>query len=66
MKVPLLPLYLVTSKTLDAKLESARTEGRTEARALAARQIEILLYNKTIKGIRPLPRRKNNTESEVT
>lgn len=50
MKVPLLPLHLVTSKTLREKLDAARNEGKS----FKKRQLEVLLNRRVIKPIRTL------------
>lgn len=60
MKIPLLPIHLMTSKTLGEKLRSARDQGVAEGRNFANRQIEMLL-GRPRKPIRLKTKRKKAT-----
>lgn len=58
MKIPFLPLHIVTSGTLDAKLKTARTEGIEETRRFRNKQIAKLLHNNATQPVQLLARRK--------
>ena len=52
MTIPVVPVHVVTSKTLTEKLKAARAEGVAEGRNFANRQIEMLLGRRARKPIR--------------
>jgi hypothetical protein len=52
MKIPLIPIHVVTSKTLEGKLDQARADGVAEGKAFKKRQLEILLNLRVRKPIR--------------
>ena len=58
MKVPMLPIPVVTSKTQAEKLKQARAEGVAEGKAFSNRQIEMLLNKRVMKPIRMLANKK--------
>ena len=58
MKVPMLPIHVVTSKTYAEKLKQARAEGVKEGKAFSTRQIELLLNKRAMKPIRMMDKKK--------
>lgn len=58
MKIPVVPIHIVTSRTLEEKLRAARDEGVAEGKAFKKKQLEMLLYDKTMKPIRLKAKRK--------
>lgn len=54
MKIPVVPIHVVTSKTLREMLDKAEAQGK----AFSKRQIEVLLGRRAIKPIRMLSNKK--------
>ena len=58
MKIPVVPIHVVTSKTLGALLRAARDEGVAEGKAFSRRQIEVLLGRRAIKPFKQKDKKK--------
>lgn len=58
MKIPLLPMHVVTSRQLAAIKEQAESRGK----AFSTRQIEILLNKRAMKPIRMRAKKKKAGE----
>lgn len=64
MKIPLLPLHIVTSKTIKEKEDVARADGVAEGKAFSNRQIETLLYNRAMVSFSRMFNRKQKTKNK--
>jgi hypothetical protein len=60
MKIPMLPLHIMTSKTIKEKEAAARANGVAEGKAFSNRQIAVLLNPRLRKPIRMISKRSES------
>lgn len=61
MKIPLIPVHVVTSKTLEAKLRSAKDKGIAEGKQYNQTQIRKLLSSNATGPVRLRGRKKKGS-----
>ena len=64
MKMPMLPIHVVTSETLAEVKAKARAEGTAEGKAFSNTQIEMLLYHRTMKPLIVRANKKNKLKQK--